>query len=262
MATLRPTAVAGMFYPGQPVALRQSISEALAGAATVPTIQPKALIVPHAGYIYSGPVAASAYRLLKPLAASIERVVLIGPSHRVGFYGFALSSADYFATPLGHVPVDRQAVARLSERADTRVFDAAHAQEHCLEVQLPFLQTLLPMFSIVPIVTGEASSDATAEVLASFAEESATLIVISSDLSHYHDYVTAQRLDRETTDHIAALDYKALTAGSACGRVAVCGGLALAKARGWQVTVLDVRNSGDTAGSKDRVVGYGAYALH
>jgi len=224
-------------------------------------MRPRALIVPHAGLVYSGPVAASAYVLLRPLADSIERVVLLGPSHRVFVEGLATSSAQFFVTPLGRIPLDREAIDRALALPQTCVLDEAHAYEHSLEVQLPFLQTVLGEFALVPFVVGDASTRDVHEVLALFFEDPGTMIVISSDLSHFHDYASARRLDAETTRAIESLQPERLDSESACGRVPVRGMLALAKQHGLSARTLDVRSSGDTAGPRDEVVGYGAWAF-
>jgi predicted class III extradiol MEMO1 family dioxygenase len=308
---------------------------------------PKAIIVPHAGYIYSGPIAASAYARLQPARGTITRVVLLGPAHRVGFEGLALSSADYFVTPLGKIPVDRAALDRVSALPQVHRLDAAHAQEHSLEVHLPFLQEVLGDFTLVPLVVGDAGPEEVGAVIELLwgGPESATatslsrgprlgnrsrrcstscihavvdpigesaigtslsrgprlgnrsrrcstscihavvdpigesaigtslsrgprldpigetLIVISSDLSHYHDYATAQRLDRATSAAIEALRPQDIGYDQACGRNPVNGLLHVARARGLHARTIDLRNSGDTAGTRDQVVGYGAYVF-
>lgn len=260
MASIRRPAVAGMFYPADAAVLRSTVT-ALLAAAGVHGDPPKALVVPHAGYVYSGPVAASAYACLAPLRGRITRVVLLGPAHRVWFQGLALPSDDAFATPLGVVRVDLAAAASLSDLPQVRVFDAPHADEHGLEVHLPFLQVALDEFAIVPLVVGEAASVDVAEVIDRLWGGPETLVVVSSDLSHYLDYAAARRLDAATTAHVEALRDDALGNDSACGRVPLAGLLRVARRRGLAVTTLDLRNSGDTAGPKDRVVGYGAYAF-
>jgi AmmeMemoRadiSam system protein B len=222
---------------------------------------PKALIAPHAGYIYSGPVAASAYARLQSVADIIERVVLLGPSHRVPFLGVAVSRADCFRTPLGDIPLDRQAIARLQGLAQIVDLEQAHESEHSLEVQLPFLQHVLNKFSLVPLVVGDCSGEEVAEILALLWGGPETLIVISSDLSHYHDYGTAQYIDRHTSESIVSLDANAIGYEDACGRIPVQGLLLHAKKLGLHGEIVDLRNSGDTAGDKSRVVGYGAYAF-
>ncbi|MFP5506944.1 MAG: AmmeMemoRadiSam system protein B [Gammaproteobacteria bacterium] len=261
MQTIRPPAVAGMFYPADAQELHRELQQLL-GAATSGTQPPKALIVPHAGYVYSGPVAASAYAQLIPLRDRIRRVVLLGPAHRVAFRGLAASSASGFRTPLGDVPLDTAALAPLLVLPQIRVLDEAHAQEHSLEVQLPFLQETLGDFRLLPLVVGDATYAEVAEVLEMVWGGDETLILISSDLSHYHDYATAQRLDRATSDAIATLHPERIDFDHACGRTPVGGLLLAARRHGLHADVLDLRNSGDTAGPRDRVVGYGAYALH
>lgn len=260
MSNVRNPAVAGLFYPADPRELHAIIENFLASADTSVTV-PKAIIVPHAGYVYSGPIAASAYARLKPARGQITRVVLLGPSHRVGFDGLALSSADYFMTPLGRIPVDQEAVKKISRLPQVRVMDAAHAQEHSLEVHLPFLQEVLGEFSLVPLVVGDAEPGDVGEVLDHLWGGPETLIVISSDLSHYHDYQTAQKLDRATSQAIEELRIKDIQYDHACGRNPVNGLLHVARRLGLRARTIDLRNSGDTAGSRDRVVGYGAYVF-
>ncbi len=260
---VRPPAVAGSFYSGDPQELLASVTGYLADAARVADAAPppKAVIVPHAGYVYSGPVAAAVYAGLRPLRNAIERVVLLGPSHRLALEGLATTSAEVFRTPLGDVPVDREALERALALPQVTVLDAAHAHEHSLEVQLPFLQHVLGEFRLAPFSVGDASPDEVAEVLELLWGGPETLIVISSDLSHYRDYETARRLDAVTTRAIEELRPEGLDEESACGRVPVRGLLVVAKRRGLAAETLDVRNSGDTAGPRDQVVGYGAYAF-
>jgi len=261
MGTIREPAVAGMFYPGTAEELHTMIQEMLAQVPAVDEAPPKALIAPHAGYIYSGPVAASAYARLRKVRDSIERVVLLGPSHRVGFPGLATSSADTFRTPLGDIPVDTDTVARLAALPQVRTLDQAHQLEHSLEVHLPFLQECLAHFSLVPIVVGDASAEEVAEVLEQVWGGDETLIVISSDLSHYHDYNTAASMDRKTSEAIEQLRPEALEFEDACGRIPITGLLKLAQRKHLAVETVDLRNSGDTAGPRDQVVGYGAYLV-
>ena len=261
MANVRQPAVAGMFYPAEPRELRGMISGYLA-AASATGAAPKALIVPHAGYIYSGPVAASAYALLKPLRGTIRRVVLLGPAHRVALTGLALPSSDFFATPFGNVPFDKEAAALIRVLPQVQVMDAAHAREHSLEVHLPFLQEVLGEFSLIPLVVGDASAEEVGEVLERLWGGTETLVVISSDLSHYHDYQTARRMDAATARAIETLRFEDLGYDNACGRVPVSGLLYVARRRGLAVRTLDLRNSGDTAGPRDQVVGYGAWAIN
>jgi len=257
---VRFPAVAGMFYPADARRLRATVDAYLSDSA-VPGTAPKALIVPHAGYVYSGPVAASGYALLKSARERIRRVVLLGPAHRVPFRGLALSSARTFGTPLGDIPIDLEAVERLRQLPQVRVFDAAHAEEHSLEVHLPFLQQVLASFTLVPLVVGEARAEEVAEVLDLLWGGEETLVVVSSDLSHYHDYETARRMDAATSHAIEALRHEDIGFDDACGRIPLSGLLLVARRRGLHARALDLRNSGDTAGSRDRVVGYGAYVV-
>ena len=261
MTLVRHAAVAGMFYPGDPRELDSVVRQMLAEAApeTPESPAPKAIIAPHAGYVYSGPIAAKAYARLKPAAGVVRRVVLLGPCHRVPVRGLAVSAADAFETPLGRIPVDKDAVHEILSLPQVEAFEATHTDEHSLEVHLPFLQEVLTDFSLVPLVVGQASANEVAEVLDRLWGGPETVIVISSDLSHYLDYESARRMDAATCRAIEALDPAAIGYDQACGRVPVSGLLALAKRRGLQVTTLDLRNSGDTAGDRRRVVGYGAW---
>ncbi|MES9851510.1 MAG: AmmeMemoRadiSam system protein B [Candidatus Thiodiazotropha sp. L084R] len=260
MTSVRQPAVSDIFYPGNPQGLKEMVSSFL--DEVVPQgIPPKALIAPHAGYIYSGAVAATVYARLRSVADRIRRVVLLGPSHRVPFLGLAVSGADFFRTPLGDIALDRQAIAELVELPQVVQLDQAHANEHSLEVQLPFLQQVLESFSLIPIVVGDVSGEVVAEVLGKLWGGEETLIVISSDLSHYHDYLTAQRMDQQTSDSIISLDPDSIRYEDACGRIPIQGLLLQAKKLGLQGEIIDLRNSGDTAGDKNRVVGYGAYAF-
>lgn len=258
MSNTRSPAVAGMFYPADPNRLQRTINEYLV-LATTKGSAPKAIIAPHAGYIYSGPVAASAYHLLESVRDKISHVVLLGPSHRVPMPGLALCSCNYYETPLGRVPLDQAAAERLLELPQVSLLDEAHMMEHSLEVHLPFLQTVLEQFSLIPLVVGEASAEEVSEVLATVWGDEETLIVISSDLSHYHDYDTAKRLDQKTSDAIVDLHPERVHSHDACGGIPINGLLLQARKRGLHAELLDLRNSGDTAGSRDRVVGYGAY---
>jgi AmmeMemoRadiSam system protein B len=256
---IREPVVAGLFYPDDPVVLQQQLNSLLDDDSG-DREAPKALIVPHAGYIYSGPVAASAYLRLAPIRSRIRRVVLLGPAHRVAFQGLAATSAQYFATPLGLVRVDQEAMDRILTLPQVRVLDEAHREEHSLEVQLPFLQAVLGTdFELVPLVVGEAGAEPVAEVLERLWGGAETLLVISSDLSHYHDYRTARNLDSATSRAIEQLNPQAIDYQQACGRNPINGLLVAARRHQLHATTLDQRNSGDTAGSRDRVVGYGAY---
>lgn len=261
MNFIRSPAVAGAFYPADAVTLSSQIRAFLGEAGEDVGLPPKAIIAPHAGYIYSGPVAAHAYAHIKPLKGLVERVVLLGPCHRVPVMGVALSSADSFRTPLGTVEVDHDLDGALLAYPQVQVYDATHAQEHSLEVHIPFLQVLLGDFKLLPMVVGQASPIEVAEVLECVWGGPETLIVISSDLSHYLNYDSACAIDRRTSQAIEHLDYAAISDGQACGRMPVKGLLELAKRRGMQVRTLDLRNSGDTAGPRDQVVGYGSWGF-
>jgi AmmeMemoRadiSam system protein B len=256
----RQPAVAGTFYPAEPQQLHLLLDQYLNDADTAPKV-PKAMIVPHAGYIYSGPVAATAYARLLKAHDQISRVVLIGPSHRVGFHGLAITSAQNFITPLGSIEVDQRAVHAIAKLPFVDYLEQAHVMEHSLEVHLPFLQEMLDDFKIVPIVTGDAPAEQVAQVLEMLWGGEETLIVVSSDLSHYHDYATCQKLDKVTSAAIENLQYESLGVDSACGRVGISGLLKLAREKSLAVKNIDLRNSGDTAGDKKRVVGYGAYVI-
>jgi len=260
LQTIRPAAVAGLFYPANPDELHEQINHFLA-TTTASEELPLALIVPHAGYIYSGPIAASAYINLRPLHNKVRRVILLGPSHRVAFHGLATSSASFFATPLGDIKLDTATSERLNQLPQVQVFDAAHVQEHSLEVQLPFLQEVLDEFELVPIVVGDATTDEVAEVIDMAWQDDATLIIISSDLSHYHDYQSAQKMDQHTCSAIESLNPAGIGVDDACGRHSVRGLLSVAQQRGLKVQTLDLRNSGDTAGDRNQVVGYGAWSV-
>lgn len=253
-----------MFYPGDARELEASVAELLEHAAT-PTDEtappPKALIVPHAGYVYSGPIAASAYARLRATRERVRRVVLLGPAHRVALRGLAAPRCEALATPLGRVPVDQAALAELRDLPQVGGSDRAHALEHSLEVQLPFLQLVLERFAVVPLVVGDATDAEVAEVIERLWGGDETLFVISSDLSHYYDYATARRMDAASCRAIETLAPEALGAESACGRVPVRGLLRAARRHGLEAHTLDLRSSGDTAGDRRRVVGYGAWAL-
>ena len=260
MNTVRKPAVAGTFYPADPDELRGML-QGYMREASPPEAAPRAMILPHAGYIYSGPVAASGYSCLQKHSDAFSRVVLLGPAHRVPFRGIAAPSSAKFMTPLGAVAIDQDAVERLLALPQVHVLDEAHRMEHSLEVHLPFLQVSLGKFTLVPLVVGEAGAKEVCEVIEALTREAGTLVIVSSDLSHYHDYATARRLDAATTRTIEALDFDSLGYDQACGRNPVSGLLLYARRHGLSVTTLDLRNSGDTAGPHDQVVGYGAYAF-
>ena len=256
---VRPPAVAGTFYPADPGLLERVIGRLLSAVRSEPCPRPKALIVPHAGYVYSGPVAASAYACLEEPTSAVERVVLLGPAHFVRIVRPALSGADAFLTPLGEVPVDRDAERSIEDLVE--VSQAAHAPEHSLEVQLPFLQLVLEALTVVPVLLGRAGERAAESVLDRLYGGPETLLVISTDLSHYQPLDRARKLDAETATAIRALDADAVTDDRACGASAVRALLRLARRRGLTVTGLDLRTSADTAGPAESVVGYGAFAL-
>lgn len=259
-SSVRPAAVAGLFYPGSAAQLSATLDALLAGVPAR-TARPKALIVPHAGYEYSGPVAAQAYGSLGSAARALRRVVLLGPSHREWFRGLALPAVQAFATPLGLVRIDETAAHELRQLPGVVVSDIPHRLEHSLEVQLPFLQRVAPEAQIVPLVTGDASSAEVASVIETLWGDSDTLILVSSDLSHYHPYAIARGLDVATADAILA-GKETLSGDEACGCVAVNGLTRAVRRRGLRGELLDLRNSGDTAGDRQRVVGYGAFGFY
>ena len=260
MANVRKPAVAGLFYPADPGELSTMVNtligEAEQGAAAP---VPKAVIAPHAGYIYSGSIAANVYVRIAPARDVVTRVILLGPAHRVPLRGLALPHVDSMATPLGAVTIDKDAMEKIIDLPQVQVMDEAHAQEHSLEVHLPFLQTVLANFTVVPLAVGRATPAEVAQVLETLWGGPETLIVVSSDLSHYHDYETARRLDSATSRAIEQLRPEDIEYDHACGRDPVNGLLHVARSRGMHATTIDLRNSGDTAGPRNQVVGYGAY---
>ncbi|OGS85663.1 MAG: AmmeMemoRadiSam system protein B [Gallionellales bacterium GWA2_59_43] len=259
MPAIRTPAVAGMFYPADPRQLAHEVRGFLHGAQTHP-LQPKALIAPHAGYIYSGAIAASAYASLKDIAPRIRRVVLLGPTHRVAVRGLALPDAEAFDTPLGRVRLDTEAMRAISHLPQVVVSDAVHAEEHSLEVQLPFLQSVLTDFTLLPLAVGIATAEEVAEVLETVWGGDETLIVVSSDLSHYLPYAAAQSVDSQTADDIVHLR-QPIDHEQACGGTPINGLIVAACKHHLTPHLLDLRNSGDTAGTRDRVVGYAAFAF-
>jgi AmmeMemoRadiSam system protein B len=258
---VRDAAVAGLFYERDPDPLRQQVTALLGRASAVVECPPQVLIVPHAGYVYSGQTAAAAYAQLASLADVIERVVLFGPAHRVALQGMALSTADAFATPLGTVPIDRDSIKCAKQLPGITVSDEAHRQEHSLEVQLPFLQTALGSFSLVPIVVGQCTPTTVAKVMDTLWGGPETLLVISTDLSHFLAYEEARQKDTLTCKRIQAKD-NTLNGQDACGAHALNGLMSTKHCQSMTVKLIDRCNSGDTAGDKDRVVGYGAFRLH
>jgi AmmeMemoRadiSam system protein B/AmmeMemoRadiSam system protein A len=261
ISRIRPPAVAGTFYPAGAEELRRVVTRMLE-AEKVESSAPKAIITPHAGYIYSGSTAAKAYASLSELKHSVTRVILLGPAHRVYVKGLALSSATAFATPLGNLKIDLEAAAKIQYLPQVTLFDKAHAQEHSLEVQLPFLQQCLDRFLLLPIVVGEATTKEVTEVLDILWGGDETLIVISSDLSHYHEYDESQKIDTATSRLIENNQFEKLEPQRACGCRPMQGLLNIARRREMKIKRLGLCNSGDTAGSRDRVVGYGAWSLH
>lgn len=261
MDWVRTPEVAGLFYPADESTLSRMVARLLKEAPEPPAqgLPPKALIAPHAGYVYSGPVAALVYARLHPFRESFRRVVLLGPAHRYPFRGLAASSASAFETPLGSVPVDEAARARALDLPAVRLLDEAHEGEHSLEVHLPFLQVVLGEFTVLPLVVGEASHEDVAEVLRELWGGEETLVVISSDLSHFLSYERAGRLDEATARSIEVLRPEEIRHDQACGRIPLGGLLIRAREEGLEVERVDLRNSGDTAGPRDRVVGYGSF---
>lgn len=260
--TTRDAAVAGTFYPADTSVLHADVERMLAGWPIAPSDNcPKALIVPHAGYVYSGCVAASAYRLLASAAESISRVVLLGPAHRAYVRGIALPTVSHFATPFGDVPLDLRAIAQIETFPWVLMSDPAHQGEHCIEVQLPFLQSVLQAFSLVPLLVGECTGTQVSQVIDALWGGDETLVIVSSDLSHYLPYREAQTVDADTDRAILNRSHS-LHGEQACGAYAINGLLRVADARSLHIEQLDLRNSGDTAGDKSQVVGYAAYALY
>jgi AmmeMemoRadiSam system protein B len=263
-SAIRPPAVAGLFYPAGAAALTRAVDALLAAVQPAAAAGlPKAVIAPHAGFAFSGPVAAAAYARLRPLRGTIRRVLLLGPAHRVPFRGMALPGASAFRTPLGDVPLDAAAVSRLKALPGIKELPGAHAAEHSLEVHLPFLQRVFAKFTLVPILVGDAEAAEVAAVLDALWGGPETIIVVSSDLSHYEPYSEARTHDRRTAESIERFEGRAIGPADACGCVPVAGLLAAARAHGLACTRLDLRNSGDTAALErtDEVVGYGAWAF-
>lgn len=255
---VRPAAVAGTFYPSDPLVLARDVDTLLARATVRDEKIPKAIVCPHAGYVYSGPIAATAFKAVAAGAKHIHRVVLLGPAHRVAFAGMALPAANSFQTPLGRVPLemDHPALNALPRS------EAAHRAEHSLEVELPFLQRLLPPFRLVPLLVGRATPESVGTVLEQLWGGSETLILVSSDLSHYEPYEIARQLDTDTARHVLAYDLEDVIPERACGAAPLNGLLWVARRKQLRARLLDLRNSGDTAGSDDAVVGYGAFAFY
>lgn len=265
MRRIRPAAQAGRFYPADARRLAAEVAAHLErGAEGLPAdvTPPKALIAPHAGYVYSGPVAGTAYAAWRGLRGRVRRVIVLGPAHRVPVRGLAAPTVDAFAGPLGPVPIDRAALEAVSDLPQVVFDDAAHADEHAIEVQIPFLQAVLGDFALVPFAVGQAEPGAVGAVLDRLWGDDTTRIVISSDLSHFHPHEAACALDRRTADAIERHDGDALHRDSACGRRAIQGLLSCGAGPDLRIRAVDLRTSGQTAGDRARVVGYGAFLAH
>jgi AmmeMemoRadiSam system protein B len=259
---IREPAVAGTFYPAERRRLESIVTRLLQQATPAEGPAPKALVAPHAGYVYSGPVAASAYARLLPLRGVVRRVVLLGPAHRVALRGLAAPAVDALRTPLGDVPVDREGLACIADLPQVGAADAAHAGEHSLEVHLPFLQVALgDGWSVVPVVVGQVPVEPVADLLELLWGGPETLVVVSTDLSHYHDQATAHALDSATAANVVAGRWRDVEPDRACGAFPLRGLLREAERRHLPIELLDLRTSGDTAGDPDRVVGYGAFSV-
>ncbi len=261
MGHIREPATAGRFYPREPEILRDMLEDLFSTIPPEPDSgsRPKAIIAPHAGYVYSGPVAASLYARLVPFKNLFRKVVLLGPAHRYPFRGLAAHSGTAFRTPLGDVSLDRGLLARVLDLPQVRILDVAHEGEHSLEVHLPFLQWALDTFTLVPLVVGESTGEDVAEVLKAVWGGDETLVVISSDLSHFLSYEEAMRLDEATAQAVDARDPSGIGLDQACGRIPMAGLLLRAREEGLRVERIDLRNSGDTAGPRSQVVGYGSF---
>ena len=264
MKDIHRPSVAGLFYPASPNTLHADIARYLADVAAdrIPAARPKAIVSPHAGYIYSAPVAAYGYAAVRPFADSIRRVVLLAPAHRLPFAGLAVPSATVFRTPLGDVPVDAEGVGIALRQSGVVRLERAFDDEHAIEAQLPFLQEVLDNFTLVPVVAGSARDEDVAGLLRALWGGDETLIVISSDLSHYLDYDSARSRDETTRHHIETLHGESIGGHDACGYIPLRGLLSLCAEKGLRVLTLDMRNSGDTAGPRNQVVGYGSYAAY
>lgn len=262
MAITRQPAVAGSFYPDDKETLLEMVNEYLDNVEIITPSIPKAIIAPHAGYMYSGQIAARAYKLFAQSKDTIKRVILLGASHRMSFDGIALSSADAFVTPLGSVEIDYETTNILKDLPCSIIADEVHAKEHSLEVHLPFIQVCLSNdVKIVPALTGNVSPSEVADFIEAAWNSDDTVVAVSSDLSHYLPYDECKQVDAKTTEAIENLNINGLEHDSACGRLAICGLLKIAKDKGLEVKTIDVCNSGDTAGDKISVVGYGAWAF-
>jgi AmmeMemoRadiSam system protein B len=258
MNNVRYPAVADMFYPADPMELAHTINNLVSYAKEVSHI-PKAIITPHAGYIYSGEIAANAFAALIKVAKQIRRVVIMGPAHHYPFRGVAASSADYFLTPLGKIELDQDAIAKIIGLPRVTISDEAHLYEHSIEVQLPFLQVLLSDFKLIPLLANTSPIEYITQVLDALWGGDETLIIVSSDLSHYHPYAEAQTMDKQVAQAILDGKIEAIKDENACGALPIRALVQIAKQKNLQAKLIDLRNSGDTAGTKDKVVGYGAF---
>ncbi|MCB9024806.1 MAG: AmmeMemoRadiSam system protein B [Bdellovibrionaceae bacterium] len=258
---VRKSAVAGSFYPADPQKLKKSV-HAYISSAEIKNLNSRAFIVPHAGFVYSAPIAGSAYKTIERNNQQFKRIVLLGPSHRVAFKGVAVPESNSFETPLGKVKIDIENKNKIIHLPFVTESDVPHQHEHCLEVQLPFIQEVLPDVAVLPIVVGDCEPQAIYELLNLIASDNDTLVLVSSDLSHYHPDNEAKKIDSHTASDIENFNYNNLNGEKACGYIAIQGLLKFAKENQWQSKVLDLRNSGDTAGDKSRVVGYGAFAFY
>jgi MEMO1 family protein len=261
MDLVRYPAVSGIFYPEDPEQLRSEVRDFIR-SAEAGKINPQAIIAPHAGYVYSGPIAGTAYAFLKNRAEQIRRVLLLGPAHRVAFSGLALSSASHFKTPLGLAPLDTAAAADALSFSFVQTLDRAHLEEHCLEVQLPFLQEVLKDFKVLPVLVGDAETEEVAAFIEAFPPSAESVVIVSSDLSHYHRYEEACRIDQLTAKQIEALDDEQLSSHQACGAGPIRGLLKYSKQHQLKALGVHLANSGDISGERDKVVGYGAFVFY
>ncbi|MDH5719900.1 MAG: AmmeMemoRadiSam system protein B [Spirochaetia bacterium] len=257
----RQPAVAGIFYPGVPDELKNAINGYCEKSEEIKKI-PKAVISPHAGYMYSGVVAAQGYSFLKNNKNLYKKIFIIGPSHRHSFYGIALHSAEKFATPLGEVPVDQDIKKELLKYSEVSIEDKAHSAEHSVEVQIPFLQYFLEDFKIIPMVTGGLKNNEVSKIIKAFWKEKDVFFIVSSDLSHYLKYDETQKKDNETSLFIENFESEKITSDRACGAAAIRGLLTGSKEYASEIKTVKLLNSGDTSGDKKNVVGYGAYHIY
>ncbi len=259
--SIRQAAVAGQFYPADKIQLQTQIDQLMATGKVQSGARPEALIVPHAGYVFSGRTAAQAYQSLISRRHEIKRVILFGPAHRVYLAGMALPSVDSFRTPLGDIPLDRENIARVATLPGVIESDEVHRLEHSLEVQLPFLQSILDDFLLIPVAVGDCDADTVASLLDSLWGGNDSLTIISTDLSHFHPYDVAEKIDASTCQKI--LDKSSnLTGKEACGARVLNGLMRSKHAQALDIELLACCNSGNTAGDKNRVVGYGSFILH